>query len=152
MKRVRRIGLLGVVALIGALAIGPAATAADAGDQAFTSTTATTHPVTTVRVDLAPAPAPECDFPGRDPVLVDQMSVAKDPVTSATVVVGPADIMIGEDQSVPYHVPSGDVNTNTNVAYETVVTQYFQAVEPGPPRAPVRDIHLTTEPRPTRPR
>lgn len=134
-----------MVALVGATAVamGAVASAADVGEQAFTSTESTLHVTTVVRVDLDPVPAPECDFPGSDAVVVDQTSVAKDPVTSAIITVGPAEIMIGEDETVPHTVLSGDVNTNTRVTYETVVTQYFQAAEPGPPCALVLGISFT---------
>jgi len=115
----------------------------DGDGGSFTATTSTKYVITTERVDLEPAPAPECGFPGSDPVLVEETSVALDPVVSTTSTFGPATIYIGEDEQQEFFVEPGTGNVNTRTTYETVVTQYFQAVEPGPPCAVVLAVRFT---------
>ncbi|MBM3659437.1 MAG: hypothetical protein FJW95_08015 [Actinobacteria bacterium] len=125
---------------------GPSAVvgrAVGGGGPTQSTTTSTKHVVTTTRVDLVPAPASECGFPGSDPVLVEETSVALDPVLSTTTTFGPATIYVGEDELQEFFVAAGTANTNTRTTYETVVTQYFQAVEPGPPCAVVLAVRFT---------
>jgi hypothetical protein len=101
--------------------------------QNSTFTTSWEHVTTTNRVDLEAAPAPECDFPGADPALVDQTSTELEPVVTLRETIGPATILIGDLDAggTPYEVLAGTVNVDALTTYETVVTQYFQATAAG---------------------
>jgi hypothetical protein len=106
---------------------------AGAQTQNTTFTTSFTHVTTTNRVDLEDAPAPECDFPGTDPALVDQTSTELEPVVTIRRTVGPAEILIGDLDTggTPFTVEAGTSNLDALTTYETVVTQYFQATAAG---------------------
>lgn len=91
------------------------------------------HVTTTEREDLEAAPAPECDFPGAPPVLVDETSEALPEVVTLRDTIGPATILIGDLNAggTPFEVPAGTTNIDVLTTYETVVTQYFQATAAG---------------------
>jgi hypothetical protein len=96
-----------------------------------TVTTSTRHTTTIQRVDLEDAPPPECDFPGAPASQVEQTSTELEPVITLRETIGPQDIFIGPDESVPHFVPDGVSNIDVLTTYETVVTQYFQATAAG---------------------
>lgn len=113
------------------------------GGGTSTSTTSTKRVTTVVRVDLDPAPAPACGFPGTDPELVDETVVELEPTVSSSTALGPTTIYVGEGQQTPFFVAAGTTNVDILTTYETVVTQYFQATEPGPPCAVVLGARFT---------
>ena len=113
---------------VGAL-VGFAVDVADSSND--TITTSTKHVATSKRVDLEDAPAPECDFPGTEATPVNQTSTDLEPVVTLRDTIGPNDILVGENESVPFHVEAGTTNLDILSTYETVVTQYFQATAAG---------------------
>jgi len=151
MRSGRKLGIGAAVVAVAALvpfAVGTSALGALVGfaesSAANTTTFSTKRFTTTNRVDLEAAPAPECDAPAADPVVVSETSQVLDPTgPTVTFAIGPADIMIGENQQTPYHVPSGDSNTDLLTTYETVVTQFFQATAAGESCAVVAAIRFT---------
>src|SRR5512137_1301493 len=83
------LGGRGVITLVGLEVGGPGG-----GGGNTTSTTSTKHVTTTQQVDLEPAAPPYCGFPGTDPELVDETSVALDPVVSTSTAFGPTTIYV----------------------------------------------------------
>jgi hypothetical protein len=99
-----------------------------------TITMSTKHVTTTERVDLDPASAPECDFPGTPPALVDETAVDLEPTVTITETIGTGDgvvIWVGPDQSEQFVVRAGTNNFDVLTTYERVVTQHFQATAAG---------------------
>jgi hypothetical protein len=98
------------------------------GSNNVTTTSSQRSVTTTERVDLEDAPPAACDFPGSEPVLVDETSEGP---TLANVevrlTIGPATILIGDLDAggTPRQVLAGQQNVDTLLTYETVVTQYF---------------------------
>jgi hypothetical protein len=135
MKRWAAVLAIGCVAALAPATVGFDAVGALVGlGEGATNTTITSstrHTTSTQRVDLEDAPAPECDFPGSPPELVDETSVDSEPVITLRETIGPATIMTGENESVPFYVEAGTNNLDVLTSYETVVTQYFQATAAG---------------------
>jgi hypothetical protein len=98
-----------------------------------TITTSFRTVTTTERVDLEAAPAPECDFPGSDPVLVDEVAQELPEVVTLRETIGPETILIGDLDAggTPREVPAGTSNLDILTTYQTLVTQYFQATAAG---------------------
>lgn len=104
------------------------------GHQGITATTASKHVTVVERTDLPDLPATGCGAPAVAPTLVSETSTSDD-VTTAIITVGPATIFIGVDQSVEYHVVSGEVDTTTLVTTTTTLHQTYQGTAPGAPCA-----------------
>ncbi len=131
--RIRRTIVAFVVLFAVGLGVASAAPTADAQVAFDTFTVSTRHITTTQRVDLPTAEAVQCGAPAANPVLVSSTSIALEPVITTIATFGPDTIFIGEDETVPYEVVSGETNYNTRTTYETVVTQTYQGIEAGPP-------------------
>lgn len=125
------LGACAVPAATGFAGVGALVGLAQEGAPGNTVVESTVHRSTVSRVDLEDAPAPECDFPGSPPVLVDETSVPGETLIEAELTVGPSTIFIGPDRSIEYHVVAGEINTNLVTIYQQLVTQYFQATAAG---------------------
>ncbi|MFN8018847.1 MAG: hypothetical protein U0P45_12080 [Acidimicrobiales bacterium] len=89
-----------------------------------TTTTSTTHH-TTATSEVLPPEEP-CNGASHEVQVGVEESTQESVTTDKSI--GPATILIGEDQSVTYFVPAGTTNLNTNTHTETFVHTTYQTV------------------------
>lgn len=114
--------------ITGSVAVGSMAMGVGAGAQSVPPTQTTTTSTTNHTTETAEILAPATPCTGGFRQVETKVEQREEVSVTTDLSIGPATILIGENQSVTYFVPAGTTNLNTNTHTETFITTTYQTV------------------------